>query len=126
MTRNLNLAQISRLYNGAVLKQLRAYMSKWGMETQEYLDLFDTRSVNALITLFWQHYRTAASVEQKKQVLNYDWGALLEKESMAFVKSGRLSLLRRVQMRIILQKRRWLADIFVAYGNIKMRASHGA
>ena len=102
MTRNLNLAQISRLYNGVVLKQLRTYMSKWGMETQEYLDLFHTRSVNALITLFWQHYRTAANVEQKKQVLDYDWSALLDQESMKFVNSGRLSFLRRVQMRIIL------------------------
>ena len=126
MTRNLNLTQISRLYNGAVLKQLRVYMTRWGMDSQAYLELFYTRSINALITLFWQHYRIAVNAEQKKQVLAYDWGALLDEESMAFAKSKRISFLRRAQMRVILQKRKLLADLFVAYGNIKMRASHGA
>ena len=126
MTRNLNLTQISRLYNGAVLKQLRAYMTRWGMDSQAYLELFYTRSINALITLFWQHYRIAANAEQKKQVLAYDWGALLDEESMAFAKSKRISFLRRAQMRVILQKRKLLADLFVAYGNVKMRALHGA
>lgn len=126
MTRMVDLSQISRLYNGPVLRQLRAYMTRWNMDSQAYLALFYARSINALLTLFWQSYRTAANAAQKKQVLCYDWGALLDRESMAFAKSNRLSLLRRVQMRTILQKRKLLADLFVIYGSIKMRVSHGA
>ena len=126
MTRKLNLSQISRLYNGAVLQQLRAYMTQWGMDTPEYLELYHTRKINSLLTLFWQHYRSADGREQKKQVLSFDWGALLDEEALRFARGKKLPPLRRLQLNAILSKNMLLADAFVAIGNIRMRASHGA
>ena len=126
MTQNLELSQITRLYNAAVLRQLRAYMTKWGMDSQQELDLLSARKVNALLTLFWQYYRGAKTAEQKKAALSYDWGALLDEESKSFSKNKALSSVRRMQMHAVLKKQRLLLDCFVWFGGIRMRAKHGA
>ncbi len=126
MTQNLELSQITRLYHAAVLRQLRAYMTQWGMDSQEELDRLSARKVNALLTLFWQYYRGAKSAAQKKAALDYDWGALLDEESKAYSKNPALSSIRRMQMHAVLNKQRLLLDCFVWFGGIRMRAKHGA
>lgn len=125
MTRKTELSQISRLYNTAVLAQLRRYMTLWGMDTQEELNRFYTRKINLLLSLFWQHYRGAVRAEQKRSILSYDWGALLDEESTRFLRGKSLPFLRRVQMNAILRRKKPILDLFAALGNLKMRASHG-
>ncbi len=126
MTRKTELSQISRLYNAAVLEQLRRYMTIWGMDAQEELDLFNTRKINLFLSLFWQHYRGAQSAAQKQSVLSYDWGALLDEESRQALRQKRLPVLRRMQVNAILCQRKTALDLFAAIGNLKMRAAHGA
>lgn len=126
MMRELDLNQIARLYDPTVLEQLRAYMTKWGMDSQEELDRLSARKINALLTLFWQCYRGAKSAAQKKAALDYDWGALLDEESKAYSKNPALSFVRRMQMHAVLNKQRLLLDCFVWFGGIRMRAKHGA
>ncbi|HML67238.1 MAG TPA: glycosyltransferase family 2 protein [Clostridia bacterium] len=126
MTQKLELSQITRLYNAAVQQQLRAYMTQWGMDSQEELDLFNARKVNALLTLFWQYYRGTKGAKQKQIALNYNWGALLDEESRDFSKNAKLSRVRRMQMHAVLTKQRVLLDCFAWFGGIRMRAKHGA
>lgn len=126
MTQKPELSQITRLYNAAVQQQLRAYMTQWGMDSQEELDLFNARKVNALLTLFWQYYRGAKGAKQKQMALNYDWSALLDEESKAFSNNAKLSRVRRMQMHAVLTKQRVLLDCFAWFGGIRMRAKHGA
>lgn len=126
MTQRVELSQITRLYNADVQQQLRAYMTQWGMDSQEELELFNARKVNALLTLFWQYYRGAKGAKQKQPALDYDWGALLDEESRGFSKNGKLSRVRRMQMHAVLQKQTFLLDCFAWFGGIRMRAKHGA
>lgn len=126
MTRKTAVDQVGRLYHAAVLLQLRRYMTQWGMDTPQWINRLNTRKINALLTLFWQHYRGAQGQAQKRTVLSYDWGALLDDESRQFLREKHLPVLRRMQMNAILRRQKTLLDLFAALGNLKMRAAHGA
>lgn len=126
MTRKIDIAKIGRLYNAPVLNQLRLYMGKWGMDTPQYVAMFQKRKLNALLVLFWQHYRAATSAEQKRAVLSYDWAALLDEESRRFLRGKQVSFLRRLQLNAVFKRQKALLELFAAVGNLKMRASHGA
>ena len=126
MTQKLELSQITRLYNADVQQQLRAYMTQWGMDSRQELDLLNARKVNALLTLFWQYYRGAKGAKQKRMALDYDWCALLDAESRGFSTNDKLSRVRRKQMHALIHKQRLVLDCFAWLGGIRMRAKHGA
>lgn len=126
MTQKLELSQITRLYNADVQQQLRAYMTQWGMDSRQELDLLNARKVNALLTLFWQYYRGAKGAKQKRMALDYDWCALLDAESRDFSTNDKLSRVRRKQMHALIHKQRLVLDCFAWLGGIRMRAKHGA
>ncbi len=117
--------RIDRQFNDAVMAQLRRYMTIWGMDTPEQLERFYARRLNGLITLFWQHYRAAETEAQKREVLNYDWGAHIDQEELRYAKNRSLSRVRRMQLRAILKKNKHRLDWIEKIGTYKMRASHG-
>jgi glycosyltransferase involved in cell wall biosynthesis len=117
--------RIDRQFNDAVMDQLRRYMSIWGLDTPEQLERFYARKLNGLITLFWQHYRAAETDEQKRAVLEYDWGSHMDAESLRYAKNRSLSRMRRIQLKAILKKNKRRLDWIERLGAIKMRASHG-
>lgn len=121
MTRELDPKQIARQNDVAILNQLRAYMTQWGMDKFSELNLLRAREINALLTLFWQYYRGSKSFEQKQAVLEYNWGELLDTDSEIFLKSKQLSCVRRIQMQAVLRKRRLLLDCFAVIGSLKMK-----
>ena len=117
--------RIDKQFNDAVMNQLRAYMTRWGMDTPDQLERFHARKINGLITLFWQHYRAAETDEEKRGVMDYDWGAHLDEEGMRYAKNRSLPRVRRLQLRAILRKNKRLLDWIGSIGTLKMRASHG-
>ena len=117
--------RIDRQFNDAVMDQLRRYMTIWGLDTPALLERFYARKINGLITLFWQHYRAAETDEEKRGVMDYDWGAHLDEEGMRYAKNRSLPRVRRLQLRAILRKNKRLLDWIGSIGTLKMRASHG-
>ncbi len=125
MTRKADLREAERLLNPPVMRQLRAYMTLWGMDDARMLEAFQARKIHALLTVFWQNYRRAQSAQQRRVVMDYDWAALLDAEGRS-VGNGSLPLVRRLQLFALLHKQKWLLDAFLALGSRKMRARHGA
>ena len=117
--------RIDKQFNDAVMRQLRAYMTIWGMDTPEHLERFHTRKINGLITLFWQHYRAADDEEQKRAMLNYPWGMHLDAEDLQYAKSAALPRIRRIQLDAILKRKKRKLDWIARIGELRMRASHG-
>jgi glycosyltransferase involved in cell wall biosynthesis len=117
--------KIDRQFNDAVMNQLRAYMTIWGMDTTEDLERFHARKLNGLITLFWQHFRAAETEEQKREVIEYPWGEHIDAEDRRFIKSKALTRMRRMQLKAILKRNRRRLETIERLGEIKMRASHG-
>jgi glycosyltransferase involved in cell wall biosynthesis len=117
--------KIDKQFNDAVMDQLRHYMTIWGLDTPEQLERFHARTINGLITLFWQHYRAAGTDEEKRAVLDYSWGAHLSQEALKFAKNRSLPRMRRIQLQAILKKNKRLLDWIETIGAMKMRASHG-
>lgn len=117
--------RIDKQFNDAVMRQLRAYMTIWGMDTPEQLERFHTRKINGLITLFWQHYRAADDEEQKRAMLNYPWGTHLDAEDLQYAKSAALPRIRRIQLDAILKRKKRKLDWIARIGELRMRASHG-
>lgn len=117
--------KIDRQFNDAVMNQLRAYMTAWGMDTTEDLERFHARKLNGLITLFWQHFRAAETEEQKREVIEYPWGEHIDAEDRRFMKSKALTRMRRMQLKAILKRNRRRLETIERLGEIKMRASHG-
>lgn len=126
MTRRTGVDLIDRLFNVLVMQQLRTFMTLWGMDAPEYLELFQARKIKTLLTLFWQNYRGAKTAAQKRAVLAHDWASHLDAESRNYSQNKHLSALRRMQMRAIIGKRKLVLDLFAAFGSMKMRAQHGA
>lgn len=117
--------KIDRQFNDAVMDQLRAYMTIWGLDSGEYLERFHARKLNGLITLFWQHFRAAETEEQKREVIGYPWGEHIDAEDRRYIDSKALSRMRRMQLKAILKKNRRRLETIERLGEIKMRASHG-
>ena len=117
--------RIDRQFNDAVMDQLRRYMTVWGLDTPQQLERFYARKLNGLLTLFWQHYRAADNDEQKRTVLEYDWGSHIDAESLRYAHNRSLSRMRRIQLHAILKKNKRRLDWIERLGAIKMRASHG-
>jgi uncharacterized protein Usg len=100
-------------------------MTVWGLDTPQQLERFYARKLNGLMTLFWQHYRAADNDEQKRTVLEYDWGSHIDGESLRYAHNRSLSRIRRIQLKAILKKNKRRLDWIERLGAIKMRASHG-
>jgi len=117
--------RIDKQFNDAVMNQLRAYMTRWGLDTPDQLERFHARKINGLITLFWQHYRAAETPEQQRTMLDYPWGSHLDAEDLKYAKSAALPRIRRMQLDAILKKNRRRLEWIARIGELRMRASHG-
>ena len=121
----VNPGRIDKQFNDAVMNQLRAYMTRWGLDTPDQLERFHARKINGLITLFWQHYRAAETPEQQRAMLDYPWGSHLDAEDLKYAKSAALPRIRRMQLDAILKKNRRRLEWIARIGELRMRASHG-
>lgn len=116
--------KIDRQFVEPIMAQLRAYMTAWGMDTPAYLNLFHSRKLMGLITLFWQHYRAAGDRAARREVLAYDWRAHITPEDAQYVRRNCLPLNKRLQLNAILHKNAPAVECFRLLANGKARLLH--
>ncbi len=126
MTRVMELQRLERMFDDKKERQLRRYMTIWGMDTQKEIDQLQARTTRGTLTLFWQHYRAAKLREQKRAVLRFPWSAHFAVQEKRTFENPYLSRMHRLQVRAIIHQTIWLLDGICALGKLKMRAQHGA
>jgi glycosyltransferase involved in cell wall biosynthesis len=126
MTRKLDIRLLERMFDHRVKAQLCRYMTLWGMDTPQYLEQLQARSMRSGLSTFWLHYRTAHTTAQKRELLDFPWGTRFDIEAKNPFANPYLSLNHRIQVSAILNKQILLLDCICMLGKIKMRASHGA
>ena len=125
MMRKLDVNRLEKMFDDKKGRELHRYMVIWGLDTPQMLGKLQARKTRNTLNLFWQHYRSAQTKEQKREILQFSWdkkfsaqGATLHNKSIPY--------LRRVQIQAIMRKQMFLLDCISMLGNIKKRASHGA
>jgi glycosyltransferase involved in cell wall biosynthesis len=125
LTRRLEAEGVDRLMNDKVSDQLLRYMKLWGMDTPEYRMRYQARSIDALLKLFWQHFRMARTQEQKKELFGYDWGRRIDQAGSDIRRNRFLSRSQRLQVWALRKRNKILLNIILLAGTIKMRAAYG-
>lgn len=118
-TQKLDYSRISRQFNRPVQDQLLSYMHKWGMDTPELLEIFHVRQLNGALSVFWQHFRAAVTPEMRRAVVRHPWTDYLTDDDLACRHSRKLSLSKRVQLALLLNKNTFLLTLFDRLGRLR-------
>lgn len=122
---SVSLSTLNLEHDDRSTTQLLHYMSIWGMDTPGNRKRLYARKLNSLITVFWQHYRCAKGVKEKRSLLDAGWPDYIA----PYCEDGTiqvLPLVKRLQLRAIAGKRMFLLDVMEALGKLLRMIKHGS
>ncbi len=67
-----------------VYNRIREYMPLWGMDNEENINKLNARWFNETMHTFGKYYEYASSKDDKKKILNYNWGSMIPEVALNF------------------------------------------